>query len=78
MVSNLGEDVNLNRKQERTYVKSPLASLCLACSSFRNRVSVMMLVLTFSPLLLSAMMPVCLVRLLLVVGEFVDKEEMDL
>ena len=30
------------------YVKSPVASLCLACSSVRNRVSVMMSVLIFS------------------------------
>jgi len=29
-------------------VKSPVASLCLICSSVRNRVSVTMLVLTFS------------------------------
>ena len=31
-------------------MKSPLASACLVCSSLRNRVSVTMLVLTFSPL----------------------------
>ena len=30
------------------YVKSPVASLCLACSSVRNRVKVTMCVLTFS------------------------------
>lgn len=30
------------------YVKSPVASLCLACSSVRNLVSVMMSVLTCS------------------------------
>jgi hypothetical protein len=44
-----------------SYVKSPLASLCFACSSVRNRVRVTMSVLTFSfwigtPLPLEAMM----------------------
>lgn len=34
--------------QETTYVKSPVASGCLACSSVRKRVRVTMLVLTFS------------------------------
>jgi hypothetical protein len=33
-----------------TYVKSPVASLCLVCSSVKKRVSVMMSVLTASPL----------------------------
>lgn len=32
----------------QAYVKSPVASLCLACSSVRKRVRVTMLVLTFS------------------------------
>lgn len=31
-----------------TYVKSPVASLCFACSSVRNLVSVTISVLTFS------------------------------
>jgi hypothetical protein len=43
----------------QTHVKSPVASLCLVCSSVRNRVRVMMSVLTaspcLSPLLLDAM-----------------------
>ena len=34
---------------ERAYVKSPVASLCLACSSVKKRVRVRMSVLTFSP-----------------------------
>jgi hypothetical protein len=36
--------------QIATYVKSPVASLCFVCSSVRNRVRVMMSVLTASPL----------------------------
>jgi hypothetical protein len=34
-----------------SYVKSPVASLCFVCSSVKNRVRVMMSVLTASPLL---------------------------
>lgn len=36
------------RVEKETYVKSPLASLCLTCSSVRKRVRVTMSVLTFS------------------------------
>lgn len=39
------EDLRMERE---TYVKSPLASLCLTCSSVRKRVRVTMSVLTFS------------------------------
>jgi hypothetical protein len=46
-----------------TYVKSPVASLCFVCSSVKKRVSVIMSVLTasplFSPLPLDAMLFVC-------------------
>jgi hypothetical protein len=45
-----------------TYVKSPVASLCLACSSVRKRVRVTMSVLTFSfwtAVPFVAMMKVC-------------------
>lgn len=38
----------MGEAQGNTYVKSPVASLCFACSSVRNRVSVTMFVSIFS------------------------------
>ena len=39
---------DVQRQVDRAYVKSPVASLCLVCSSVRNRVRVTMSVLIFS------------------------------
>ena len=48
-LSSEGEEALRNcYMQRRTYVKSPVASLCLICSSVKKRVSVTISVLIFS------------------------------
>lgn len=45
----LGQLLEVVRESLRTYVKSPVASLCFVCSSVMNLESVMMSVTIFSP-----------------------------